>query len=581
MAKNIVGIDISDFSIEAIALEKSKGSFKLESHSRFRLSPDIVEDGRILNPQKLKDAILKLFQNAKPNPFDQSRKVFISIPESKTFSKVISLPKNIKDKKLHKIAIDKAEESIPESSDNLTAVVKTLSATEDKQQVFYVAAETDILKSFVSIFKELDISIAGITTEAVGSFAGLQKIKDKKNILVLDLGDRTSIVSIFTGEALAASININIGGRNITKALMSKLNISYTQAEEKKQQIGLSPEGDGQTMLISQGQLQPLVDELKIFINYWQKNSQQNIEQVLLIGGLAQMQGIDKYFGDNLNLPTQLGLPFIAVKDLPVGLAISKYINALGLAKIAQQDANINFYKKLTKDIKSESKKESKSPTKEEIKTKPKFSKKTIISLIIALVLLLSAVAIFIFRNQLATLIFKDKVTEDAIVKDIDTSEDAAIEIEEINTDIVVSTNKDSAEENFILGEIYEVNLEKSMTDSELDYLGVLIKMEEEFESEVLAALGDKYIKEGYYIIPYILSRDAVSKGVSEEDFVVGSTLEATINYELLSVSEEKVHDFLLTKYAVLPSDADTVYKILSYTQDAQGSILKLNIAVL
>ena len=53
MAKNVVGIDISDFSIEALALEKKKGGFKVESYARFRLSPEIVDDGRILDKQKL------------------------------------------------------------------------------------------------------------------------------------------------------------------------------------------------------------------------------------------------------------------------------------------------------------------------------------------------------------------------------------------------------------------------------------------------------------------------------------------------------------------------------------------------
>ena len=56
MAKNIIGLDISDSSIEALALEKHRGNFTVESYSRFRLSPDIVANGRILDKEKLKRA---------------------------------------------------------------------------------------------------------------------------------------------------------------------------------------------------------------------------------------------------------------------------------------------------------------------------------------------------------------------------------------------------------------------------------------------------------------------------------------------------------------------------------------------
>ena len=96
----VYGIDISDYSIEALALEKKRASFVVEAYSRFRLSPDIVDDGRVLDRDKLKEVILKLFKNAKPKAFEKSRKVFLSIPESQTFSKVITVPDNIKEKEL-------------------------------------------------------------------------------------------------------------------------------------------------------------------------------------------------------------------------------------------------------------------------------------------------------------------------------------------------------------------------------------------------------------------------------------------------------------------------------------------------
>ena len=87
MAKNTIGIDISDASIEAVALEKKKGHFEVEAYSRFRLSPDIVEDGKIIDVLKLKEAIVKMLQNAQPHSMEKYRRVILSVPESRVFLK--------------------------------------------------------------------------------------------------------------------------------------------------------------------------------------------------------------------------------------------------------------------------------------------------------------------------------------------------------------------------------------------------------------------------------------------------------------------------------------------------------------
>lgn len=585
MAKNVIGIDISDYSIEALSLEKSRGSFVVESYSRFRLSPEIVEDGRILNPQKLKEAILKMFQNAQPIPFDGSRKVFLSIPESKTFNQILSLPRDIKDKDLNTVASNRAEELIPESINNLTPVIKILPGTENSRLVFYSAVETDVLKSFVSLFEELNIEIAGITTEANSSFAGLKKDGDKKVILLLDLGARTTIASVFKDNALCSSININIGGDNITRALAKKLNIPYTQAEKKKIQIGLNSDGDGETMLISQGQLQPLVDELKVFINYWQETSGQTIEQVILVGGLAQMKGIDKYFGDDLALPTYLGQPFIDLKSLPVGLVFSKYINALGLAKLAHQGAEIDFYKKLSKEDKN---KDIKTPRVEDAKEEKtsRFSKKTITYMIVAVCLLLSAAALLIFRNQLTALLYKDSSKiEDAKVLDVESDTEKEVVVKgplSFSEKIIVAINTPQNSDNFVLGEYYDMEFKTVFNSSEgIDYTKATSLLEVQANQKIVTLLNNDYQRAGYYIIPYVLNYEVIAISATEESYKIEIPLEATIEYKFIMFSEQVIKDWLIKKYPYLDKAIDSLkYNIINYSTDASGEHFNVELLV-
>ncbi len=334
MAKNIIGIDIADFSIEAVVLDKERKGYKVEAYSRVNLVPYIIEDGRILDKEKFKIALKQLFSSAQPKPISkvEDYRVFLSVPESKVFSKILTIPKSVKDKDVKEVAKRRAEEMIPEDFDNLVTDMRVLGYREENKKIFFTAAEKDVIASFVDVFDSLGIEIEGITSEAISSFAGLADALEKKTTLLLDIGSRTTIASVFDHAGIRDSININIAGNDIDDALGQKMDISHSVANERKQSVGLDAgANDGEVMLIIQGQLQPLADELKNFINYFQTTYNEKIEQIVLIGGLAQMKGIDKYFGDNLSIPTTIGYSFIDANFLPKPVANTKFINAICL----------------------------------------------------------------------------------------------------------------------------------------------------------------------------------------------------------------------------------------------------------
>ena len=344
MARNIIGLDISDFSIEAVALQAEHGHFKVVAYSRYRLSPEIVEDGHVLDQERFKECLKKLFANAKPQPIEVKR-VFLSVPESRVFTNIFSLPKSLKNRELRAAADHQAEEIVPEAMSNLITVVKILSTKDDSKEVWHLAVSRETVINLAKIFEEMGIEVVGVTTEAISSFAGLDdKVKEKVNLL-LDIGSRTTVASVFDHQGIRSTVNIYIAGNNITQAISEKLKISQTEAEAKKCEFGLAPSSkDGEIMLIIQGQLQPLTDELKRFINYYEDLTRQSIERIILIGGSAQLKGIDGYFSDNLSRPAVIGQPFLDSHLLPAGLDYSKYINALGLAKLAQEKPEINLY---------------------------------------------------------------------------------------------------------------------------------------------------------------------------------------------------------------------------------------------
>ena len=457
----------------------------------------------------------------------------------------------------------------------MTAIIKVLSEKNDQKQVCYVAAETEVLQEFVDVFKELDIEIAGITTETTSSFNGLKKDKDKKNTLLLDLGASTTIASVFSEEGLGSSININIGGNNITEAIAQKLNITHSKAEQKKVKNGLTSTESGEIMLISQGQLQPLVDELKIFVNFWQTSTGLVIERVVLIGGLSQMKGADKYFGDNLNLPTKIGEPFIDKSSLPAKLEFSKYINVLGLARLAQQEAEVDFYKKLPKDFGK------KTDLGQTVLVKENVFKK-FLRIINPLNLLV------VFKNKYFVVVLALAVL--AVVgflfKDRLWPEPGPISVEQL---IIISNDETKIAENFVGGEYFDFRVFKfydTATDSELpaDYVDNFANTLKRLEANANAkveSLIKEYNPEDFYVLPRVISYEIISTKPTAEDYQPGQELKADFNYVFMMVSEEEIKKILVAEYPELTNKINTLaYEVVVYSHSEGGEYFEVLVSV-
>lgn len=343
--EQIIGLNISDFSVEAVVLYKKRKSWRLVSFARYRLSPGIVENGEILQPDKFKEELKKMWSLAKPRAMKASS-VFLSLPDTRTFSRLLSLPKTLRRKDLVAIAHNKAEEFIPEDKANLTPALKILPKNIGQIEVFYTAAQKGLLKEWIQIFEEMGLGIIGVTLESVSSHAALHANLKKEDTLLVDIGARTTTASIFDAQGIRDSINIGIAGNSITDALAKKLNISHTAAEEKKRQVGMDSSVDqGEVMLVIQGQLQPVADELKKFVNFYEESNGRQLKSLVLIGGTAQVKGLSKYFSGNLNLKILPLETILKGQKLPEHFQEVKYINALGLAKLAwEKEIDINFY---------------------------------------------------------------------------------------------------------------------------------------------------------------------------------------------------------------------------------------------
>ena len=248
--KPAFGLDISDYSIEVISLKGSLERPKLLAMGRAILEPGVVEDGKILQKDKLEVILKALIEKPKFGRI-LTKKLIFALPESKIFLHSFELPEILGKEKIKKEVELQASQNFPFLLENLYSDFKI-----KNKEVLLIAVPRDIVKDYLEIFKKIKIQPVALEIESL-SLARALIANKKETTLIVDIGDRTTNFSIFDESGLRLSMAIDIAGNKFSQALAEKLDISLSQAENIKKEIGLNPEKkEGKVFLILQKEIQ-------------------------------------------------------------------------------------------------------------------------------------------------------------------------------------------------------------------------------------------------------------------------------------------------------------------------------------
>lgn len=288
-------LDISDFSIELIALEGSPDNPKLAALARIELPPNLVEDGKILKEDGLADFIKKIVQKPKFGRRLKSKKIIFSLPESRSFIHFSESSADIKDQVL---------KNFPFAPEDLYFDYQLF----DKEAVL-AAVPRETIESYLRLFKKCLLEPLVIETESIS--LGRVFSSSTEKILICDIGARTANLNIFDQGALKFSSYLAVAGNQFTRTLAEKLGISFIRAEELKKEAGLNPKiKEGKVFLILQKEIQPIIEEINKVLNYFKQKTGKTIDKIILAGGSSSLPLLKEYFSENLSLAVEIGDPW-------------------------------------------------------------------------------------------------------------------------------------------------------------------------------------------------------------------------------------------------------------------------------
>jgi len=262
----------------------------------------------------------------------------MAIPAYRTFTRAISLP-GLKPKELHDAVQLEAEQYIPLPLEELYLDYSVIRADKDTTEVFAVAVPRKIVDSYLSLAKITGLEVVAIET-TLGGAAQLFAEDSQSDLasVIIDFGSLSSDISIFD-KKITVTGTVQGGGSVFTENIRKALNVSQAEANIIKNKYGLGlskkqPEIRGAL----EPTLQQIVREIRRMIRYYEERygTERPINQVVTLGGGANMPGLADYLTDALRLAVRACEPwqYFAHKGLQVPSIADRpmYATVAGLA---------------------------------------------------------------------------------------------------------------------------------------------------------------------------------------------------------------------------------------------------------
>jgi type IV pilus assembly protein PilM len=161
---------------------------------------------------------------------------------------------------------------------------------QQKQKVLIAGAKKQLVDDFVLGAKSAgfipDHIVPGVIGPVNAFEMAMPEVFAKESVALVDLGFRSSSISILQEGELILNRVVSIGGDRLTAGLAESMNISYAEAEGIK--IGMAHEVQN----ILESVLTPLGRELRASIDFFEHQQDRQVSQVLLSGGSSKSEFI-------------------------------------------------------------------------------------------------------------------------------------------------------------------------------------------------------------------------------------------------------------------------------------------------
>jgi type IV pilus assembly protein PilM len=369
--KPLFGMDIGFNSLKVMQINAEGKHNVISGYGFTGFDASAVKDGVVINPEVIAQAAYDLFDKAMIGKIT-SRRVAATIPASRAYTRLMSLPSNLTRKELDEAVRFEAEQYIPISLDDLyldfyatgtslsdrtTEVDKKPTTKKAKksdkgkadtpmQEVLLVAVPRKIVDSYMTLLRMLGLEVCALETTISASSRLVGYTESHRGIptVLIDFGSISVDLTIYDKTFIVSGTVLG-GGDDFTKRIADKLKVGLAEAHTIKTKYGLGVSKKQADIVEALSPiLDQLIKEIRRVIRYYDEraNGNSKIGQIITMGGGANMPGLSEYLTDHLRLPTRRCDPWQRLTfdrlQPPNDIEKSMYITAAGLALVKPKE---------------------------------------------------------------------------------------------------------------------------------------------------------------------------------------------------------------------------------------------------
>lgn len=292
MPTSFMGIEIGNTNIKIIEAAKRGAVLEVKKFSLLKTPADCVHNGVINNI----DVIKKVIQEELKSKKYRAKKVVAVVQSSTIIIRNVVMDKQ-PEKIIKQLLEVKTEEFLPIEHKQYQIDFKMTGEVEEegviKNKLMLVAAPNVVVLPVASLLKRLKLIPISITipSEALQSIFHSQTRMINEttgNVLILDIGGRSTTVTIITGDEVCLTRMIEFGAEDLSLPTLDEKRDEYFARVVRPQM-----------------EYHIVAEIERILQFYYSSYGNGTIKKIYLTGGGSDIKGMRGYIRDALNIPTE------------------------------------------------------------------------------------------------------------------------------------------------------------------------------------------------------------------------------------------------------------------------------------
>ena len=332
--KPLIGLDVSQTGIKVMSINQKRsliqgyGSLDLDP-AKTQTSLDDENDNYLL------DSLRSLLEQNIVGSMLSDHAV-VGIPTSRTFSRAFSVPTDDESHIKGAVQIE-VERYIPMPADSLYIDYQIVKKTKEKIIVVLAAAQKSVVDSVLKTVRDAGLLPVAIEP-SINATARVLTSTEEGHLatLIVDIGTTSTDIAVLDEGAIRITGSASVGGNSFT------LDISLEKAHQYKVLNGLSsgPQREKIETALTPS-LKKIANEMRKVIRYYSERlvDERTIEQIVIVGGGANVPGIGDFFTNELVMPARVASPWqnfdFGNLQKPNRQFRPRYIAVAGLASVS------------------------------------------------------------------------------------------------------------------------------------------------------------------------------------------------------------------------------------------------------